>query len=151
MKCLSCMSYWRTDDESIWSLLLKERQPFLLLQGKHDDGQSEDQSLSRASEGDANHVPTRQTTENSNNTFTCYTYTVHIYTLFVEYRAIFCTYTVGIPWIWIGVGCTMPFFFRPFRIAAKNNNKLVVDHQSCGRPQRDRQSVFYMSGTWSVV
>lgn len=57
------MSYWGTDDESIWSLSLKEGQPFLLLQGKHDDGQSEDQSLTRTSEGYADHVPTWQTTK----------------------------------------------------------------------------------------
>lgn len=57
------MAYWGTDDESIWSLSLKERQPLLLLQGKHDDGQSEDQSLSRTSEGYANHVSTWQTTD----------------------------------------------------------------------------------------
>lgn len=26
---------------------------------------------------------------------------------------------VGIPWIWMGVGWTIPFFFSPFRMAAK--------------------------------
>lgn len=29
------------------------------------------------------------------------------------------SYIVGIPWIWMGVGCTIPFFLRPFRIAVK--------------------------------
>lgn len=35
-----------------------------------------------------------------------------------------CTYTVGIPWIWIGVGWTMPFFFKPFRIAADKREQI---------------------------
>lgn len=39
----------------------------------------------------------------------------------------FCTYTVGIPWIWIGVGWTMPFFFKPLRIAAKAKNRCHVE------------------------
>lgn len=30
---------------------------------------------------------------------------------------------MGIPWIWIGVGWTMPFFFKPFRIAADRRKK----------------------------
>lgn len=41
---------------------------------------------------------------------------------------LFCTYTVGIPWIWIGVGCTIPFFFKPLRIAVKQHTDLL----SCG-------------------
>lgn len=66
---LSCMSYWGTNDKSIRPLSLKERQPFLLLQGKHDDGQSEDQRLSRTGEGYANHVSTWQTTNNKHRQF----------------------------------------------------------------------------------
>lgn len=29
------------------------------------------------------------------------------------------THMVGIPWIWMGVGCWIPFFFRPLRIAVE--------------------------------
>lgn len=119
------LSYWGTDDESIWSLSLKERQPLLLLQGKHDDGQSEDQSLSRTGEGDSNHVPTWQTTRQTHvNSWTVFTYLNMTYftVCCVSRMSVHCTYTVGIPWIWMGVGCTMPFFFKPFRIAAKNKS-----------------------------
>lgn len=35
-----------------------------------------------------------------------------------------CTYTVGIPWIWIGVGWTIPFFFKPFRIAKDKREQI---------------------------
>ena len=56
-----CASYWWTDDESIGPLPLAEGQPFLLLQAEHDDGESEHQGLSRASEGNANQVSTCQT------------------------------------------------------------------------------------------
>lgn len=51
------MSYRGADDEAVGPLPLVERQPLLLLQGEHDDGQSEDQSFSRTGEGYANHVP----------------------------------------------------------------------------------------------
>lgn len=50
------MSYGGTDDEAVGPLLLVEGQPLLLLQREHDDGQSEDKSLSRTGEGNANHV-----------------------------------------------------------------------------------------------
>lgn len=47
----------RTDDESIGSLSLRKWQSLLLLQTEHDNWKGEHQSLPRASEGDANHVP----------------------------------------------------------------------------------------------
>lgn len=50
------MSYRGTDDEAVGPLPLVEGQPLLLLQREHDDGQSEDKSLARAGEGNANHV-----------------------------------------------------------------------------------------------
>lgn len=61
------------------------------------------------------------------NTLTVYMYLTYITycTICIVYCvSIHCTYTVGIPWIWIGVGWTMPFFFKPFRIAAKNNEQI---------------------------
>lgn len=53
---LSRMSYRGADYETVGPLPLVERQPLLLLQGEHDDGQSEDQSFSRTGEGYANHI-----------------------------------------------------------------------------------------------
>lgn len=50
------MSYRGADDETVGPLPLAERQPLLLLQGEHDDRQSEDQSFSGTGEGYANHV-----------------------------------------------------------------------------------------------
>lgn len=113
------MSYWRTDDESVWSLSLKEWQAFFLFQGEHDNRQSKDQSLSWTSKGNTNHVPTWQTTDKHCHLMN----NLHIYTAFTFYKSIHFTYTVGIPWIWIGVGCTIPFFFKPFRIAANTINR----------------------------
>lgn len=49
-------------DEAIRPLSLVEGQPLLLLQTEHDDGQTEDQRLPRASERNANHVSARKTT-----------------------------------------------------------------------------------------
>lgn len=120
--CWLCFSYWRTDDKPIRSLSLKERQSFLLLQCKHDDRQSEDQSLSWSSEGDSNHVSTWKTTDKQGS-FKC---TEKIKFTLQRLFSIY-TYTVGIPCIWIGVGWTIPFFFKPFRIAAaKTNTDFVV-------------------------
>lgn len=125
--CWLCFSYWRTDDKPIRSLSLKERQSFLLLQRKHDDRQSEDQSLSWSSEGDSNHVSTWKTTDKQGS-FKC---TEKIKFTLQRLFSIY-TYTVGIPCIWIGVGWTIPFFFKPFRIAAaKTNTDLLSVDDHC--------------------
>lgn len=55
------MPYRGADDEAVGPLPLVEGQPLLLLQGEHDDGQSEDESFSRTGEGNANHVPAWKT------------------------------------------------------------------------------------------
>lgn len=135
------MSYWRTDDKSIWSLSLKEWKPLFLFQGKHDDGQSENQRLPWSSERDANHVPTWQTIAKQRSIYeqfprTSLKHRIASFTAFKLHGSAYSTYTVGIPWIWIGVGCTIPFFFKPFRIAASTKNwhlLAVVKHESALR------------------
>lgn len=125
---LQVKPYWRTDDESVWSLSFKERQPLFLLQSKHDDRQREHQSLSGSSEGNSNHVSTWQTTHTQTNKHKLSAHERVYMCVRVDhsFHSGYSTYTVGIPWIWMGVGCTIPFFFKPFRIAAKKINNWVL-------------------------
>lgn len=36
------------------------------------------------------------------------------------------THIVGMPWIWMGVGCWIPFFFRPLRIAVREHTHTLT-------------------------
>lgn len=40
------------------------------------------------------------------------------------------THIVGMPWICIGVGCWIPFFFRPLRIAVREQGTHTLTTQS---------------------
>lgn len=60
-----------------------------------------------------------------------------------------CTYTVGIPWIWMGVGWTIPFFFNPLRIAAETNPLLIWCCWSCVEPDLYFQNLVGTSSLWS--